>query len=324
MSNVTLFDNLPAEYKALLAKLQPDTNASGRQSSGGVNRLSIRGGVFRKVINGQEVGELEQRAIKAVLVKTAPITRMYYAGQFVQGQATAPVCWSADTSTGRPAPEVIASDRQSDSCFDCKQNIKGSGMGEGRACRFSQRVAVLLATNDNTVNSKDVYQLSLPATSVFGDNKQKMGLQTYARFLDSQRAPLASLLTEIRFDTDSSTPKLCFKAVRVLEPSELELAIAAQQSEDTEKLIALYIKPKEDTTPAFPKSAAPRAVAPPPKPKEEEEELGLFAGFTDPKAPSEAEPVEEPKIKAAKKKNDPAPTTPDLASLLDELDGFDD
>lgn len=322
MSNVTLFENMPEAYKALLAKLQPDTNASGRQSTGGVNRLSIRGGVFRKVVNGQEVGELEQRAIKAVLVKTAPISRMYYAGQFVQGQATAPVCWSSDTSTGRPAPEVIASDRQSESCFDCKQNIKGSGMGEGRACRFSQRVAVLLADGDNTIRSKEVYQLSLPATSVFGDNKQKMALQTYARFLDSQRAPLASLLTEIRFDTDSSTPKLCFKATRVLEESELKLAIDAQQSEETEKLIALYIKPKEDSSPALPKPVAPKAA--PPKPKqEEEEEPDLFAGVSSLKTTTAAEPVEEPKLKGDKKKSAP-PTAPDLASLLDELDGFDD
>jgi hypothetical protein len=322
MSNVTLFENMPEAYKALLAKLQPDTNAIGRQTSG-VSRLSIRGGVFRKVVNGQEVGELEQRAIKAVLVKTAPITRMYYAGQFVQGQATAPVCWSADTSTGRPAPEVIASDRQSESCFDCKQNIKGSGMGEGRACRFSQRVAVLLADASGSINSKEVYQLSLPATSVFGDNKQKMGLQSYARFLDGQGAPLASLLTEIRFDTDSSTPKLCFKALRVLEAPELELAIETQQSADTEKLIALYVKPKEDTPPAFQKSVAPRQIAAPPKPKVEEEELGLFGGLSSSTA-DEPEEVEEPKIKAAKKKNAPAPTAPDLAGLLDELDGYDD
>jgi hypothetical protein len=324
MSDVALFENMPEAYKALLAKLQPDTNAIGRQTSG-VSRLSIRGGVFRKVVNGQEVGELEQRAIKAVLVKTAPITRMYYAGQFVQGQTTAPVCWSADTSTGRPAPEVIASDRQSESCFDCKQNIKGSGMGEGRACRFSQRVALLLADASGSINSKETYQLSLPATSVFGDNKQKMALQSYARFLDGQRAPLASLLTEIRFDTDSSTPKLCFKALRVLEASELELAIEAQQSADTEKLIALYVKPKEDTPPAFQKSVAPRPIAAPPKPKPkvEEEALGLFEGLSSSTA-DESEEVEEPKIKAAKKKNEPAPTSPDLAGLLDELDAYDD
>lgn len=302
MSNITLFDNMPDEYKSLLAKLQPDTNASGRGVSTGVNRLSIRGGVFRKVVNGQEVGELEQRAIHVVIVKTAPISRMYFAGQYQAGVNNPPTCWSADTQTGRPASDVIATDRQSETCFDCPQNIKGSGQGDSRACRFSQRVAVLLADGDGVVKSPEVYQLSLPATSVFGDNRQKMGLQTYARFLDSQRAPLASLLTELRFDTDSSTPKLCFKPVRVLEKDELQVAIQVQQAPETEKLIALSVKHKEDTTPALPKFEPPK-VEPKVQMQGDEEE------------------IEEPKIKVSKKKKVESPEDIDLASLLD---GFDD
>lgn len=299
MSNITMFENMPDEYKSLLGQLQPDTNASGRGGSvGGVNRLSIRGGVFRKVVSGQEVGELEQRAINVVLVKTAPISRMYFAGEYTAGATNPPTCWSADTQTGRPSQEVADGDRQSETCFDCPQNIKGSGMGEGRACRYSQRVAVLLADADGKVVSDEVYQLSLPATSVFGDNKNKMGLQTYARLLDSQKAPLASLLTELRFDTDSSTPKLCFKPIRVLEQDELKIAVALQQSKDTEKLIALSVKPKEDVAdaPALPKIEMPKVEA-----VAEEE-------------------VEEPKVKVSKKKKAETPADVDLASLLDEFD----
>lgn len=299
MSDLALFENMPDEYKQLLGQLQPDTNASGRGSSaGGINRLSIRGGVFRKVVNGQEVGELEQRAISVVIVKTAPISRMYFAGQYQAGVTNPPTCWSGDTQTGRPSEDVLSSDRQSETCFDCPQNIKGSGQGEGRACRYSQRVAVLLADADGKVVSDEVYQLSLPATSVFGDNKNKMGLQTYARLLDSQKAPLASLLTELRFDTDSSTPKLCFKPVRVLEQDELKIAVALQQSKDTEKLIALSVKPKEDVAdaPALPKIEMPKVEA-----VAEEE-------------------VEEPKVKVSKKKKVETPADVDLASLLDEFD----
>jgi hypothetical protein len=305
MSDLTLFENMPDEYKSLLSQLQPDTNATGRQS-GGVNRLSIRGGVFRKVVNGQEVGELEQRAIQAVLVKTAPVSRMYYEGQYTPGQTNPPKCWSADTKTGRPSEDVLSSDRQAETCFDCKQNIKGSGMGDGRACRYSQRVALLLADADGKVKSNEVYQLSLPATSVFGDNKQKMGLQTYARHLDGMRAPLAAVLTEIRFDTDSSTPKLCFKPLRMLETDELEMSVNKQKAEETEKLIALTVKPKEDSTPvALPKIPELKAVEEP-EPQEAVAE--------------EVEEVEEPKVKVSKKKKPSAPADVDLASLLDEFD----
>lgn len=311
MSNVALFENMPAEYRALLGQLQQDKNALGRTGSGGINRLSIRGGVFRKVVNGQEVGELEDRKINVVIVKTAPISRMYFAGQYQAGVNNPPTCWSADVQIGRPAQDVIASDRQSETCFDCKQNIKGSGMGDGRACRFSQRVAVLLADADGSVVSDTVYQLSLPATSVFGDNKQKMGLQTYARLLDVQKAPLASLLTELRFDIDSSTPKLCFKPVRVLAHDELKLAVRVQQSEETEKLVALSVKQKEDDTPALPKAEAKKA-----EPKKAEMPKIKMSAVEE----EDGEEVEEPKIKVSKKKKVETPEDVDLASLLDEFD----
>ena len=313
MSEVALFDNMPDEFKELLGQLEVDTNAAGRTTTGGVNRLSIRGGVFRKVVNGQEVGELEDRAIKAVIVKSAPISRMYYAGQYVAGQNNPPTCWSADTNTGKPSEEGASEEVQSLSCFDCPKNIKGSGMGEGRACRFQQRVALLLANAEGKVVSKEIYQLSLPATSVFGDDKQKMGLQAYARFLTSQErpVPLASLLTEIRFDTDSSTPKLCFKPLRVLEQSEIEAAVEVQRNEKTAELIKLSVKPKDETS--TPKLTSDK-VDPP---------AAIFEQPEEPKQEAkEEEPIEEPKVKATKKSKVESVSAGDvdLASLLDEYD----
>jgi hypothetical protein len=147
---------------------------------------------------------------------------------------------------------------------------------------------------------------------VFGDDKQKMGLQSYARFLNSQErpVPLASLLTEIRFDTDSSTPKLCFKPLRVLEQSELEAAVEVQRDEKTAELIKLTVKPKEEaSTPALTSDK----VDPP---------AAIFQQPEEPKQEAKEEPVEEPKVKATKKskvENVPAGDV-DLASLLDEYD----
>ena len=107
MSDIQLFDNMPAEYRDLLAQLQPENNLTGGEYSNN-HRLSIRGGVFRKIVNGKEVAELESRAIKAVIIKAAPISRMYYEGQYTAGESNPPKCWSADTSTGRPAEPVSA------------------------------------------------------------------------------------------------------------------------------------------------------------------------------------------------------------------------
>ena len=274
MSDLALFENMPAEYKDLLSQLEPDTNATGGKKQGGTNRLSIRGGVFRKVVNGQEIGELAERAINLVIVKTSPISRMYYATQYTAGANNPPSCWSANSGDGRPSEDVPKDTLQGSTCFDCPQNIKGSGQGQSRACRYQQRV------------------------------KKKMGLQTYARLIDSQNAPLASIITELRFDTDSSTPKLCFKPVRVLEKSELELAIAAQKDESTLKLVTLTIKPKEETSVPQPSDAkvsnpAVRANA-------------LLADVDD--------EVEEPKVKVSKKKQNAPKPEVDLASLLEQFD----
>jgi len=307
MSELALFDNMPAEYKELLAQLEPDKNASGGGTKTGTNRLSIRGGVFRKVVNGQEVGELEARAINIVIVKTSPISRMYYASQYTEGANNPPACWSADSGGGKPSGDVPSDTLQSAACFDCPQNIKGSGQGQSRACRYQQRVAVMLTDSDGKLKSNSVYQLSLPATSIFGDDKKKMGLQTYARLIEAQRAPLASIVTELRFDTDSSTPKLCFKPVRVLAEDEIGMAVAAQKDEATLKLVTLSIKAKQETSvPQLTDDKVPSPASETPALFSDEEE--------------EEEQVEEPKVKVSKKKKDAPKPDVDLASLLDEFD----
>ena len=299
---------MPQEYKDLLAQLEPDKNASGGGAKGGTNRLSIRGGVFRKVVNGQEVGELDGRSINIVIVKTSPVSRMFYDVQYTAGASNPPSCWSADSGSGKPAQDVPSDTRQSVSCFDCPQNVKGSGQGQSRACRFQQRVAVMLADAEGKLRSNAVYQLSLPATSVFGDDKKKMGLQSYARLIDAQNVPLASIMTELRFDTDSSTPKLLFKPVRILDKDELRMSVDAQKDEGTLKLVTLSIKPKQETS--VPQLTNDTVPSPTP------EKPSLFDQADD----DDEEAVEEPKVKVSKKKKDaPAPDV-DLASLLDEFD----
>lgn len=312
MNDVSLFNNLPASYHELLTQLEPEKNLTGGEFNS-TSRISIRGGVFRKVVNGKEVAELEERKILTVVVKAAPISRMYFAGQYVAGESNPPTCWSPDTQTGRPAGEVIASDRQSAACFDCPQNIKGSGQGESRACRYRQRVAVMLADDDGNVTSPTVYQLDLPATSIFGDDLKRMAMQAYARYLNQNRTPLAAVLTEIRFDTNSSTPKLLFKPVRPLKEAELMMAINAQKDPDTARLVKLVVKSKEkEDAPALPKaSAAPAKPSPAP-------EKDMFSGADDGDDVGEKAP--EPKLRENKKKpTAPAPSA-DLASLLNEFD----
>jgi hypothetical protein len=301
MTEMTLFGNMPTAFKDMLAQLEPETNLTGGDFSD-TKKISIRGSVFRKVVGGNEVAALEDRTMDVVVVKSAPISRTFYAGTYVEGESSPPTCWTEDTKSGRPSEDVLASDAQAASCSTCPQNIKGSGQNESRACKYQQRVVVILADEDGTVNSPDAYLLSIPATSVFGDDKKKLGMQTYARHLNSQRAPLASILTTMKFDTDSTHPKLSFAPARALSQAELELAVSVQKDPDTAELVAMKITPKEKEDVLV--------IAPAPDAEEE-------------KVEAEAAPAEEPKakVKASKKKKKPEPTAaPDLSSLLDEFD----
>ena len=248
MSEMTLFKNNKAAL-ALLGDVQDNLTDTLAGSSGGSmnRRISIKGGVFREVINGKEVRANEDRAMNVVLINAAPISRMYFAGTYNEGEISKPMCWSSDTQT--PDPKVPEDQRQSARCMDCKQNIRGSASsGEGRACRFQQRVAVML---DGQLDNGEIYQLTLPSTSVFGDGeKGKMPLQAYGRYLKAHNTHAISIVTEMRFDTSSPTPKLVFKAVRPLEEEELKAAIAMKDHPDTVKAITLNVSQMDGVIPS--------------------------------------------------------------------------
>ena len=224
MSDLTLFksDKLPAYLK----KIARDDITKSMIGSGGVPRISIKGSVFRKIVGGEEVMKNEDRAMNVVILNSAPTEyRTFYAGVFKEGENKGPSCWSSDGVS----PDATVKSPQSDKCATCAQNIKGSGQGDSRACRFSRWLAVAL---DNDIEG-DVLQLVLPAQSVFGKGeKGKLPLRQYAKFLDAHNLPITAVVTEMRFDTDSATPKLTFKPIRPLEEEEYTLCRERAQSPD--------------------------------------------------------------------------------------------
>lgn len=297
MSELTLFKTgLPSYLKNLQ---EDDTTNSLAGGEGGQRRISIKGGVFREMVGNKEVRTSEERAIGVIIVKAAAsVHRTYFAGAYVEGQNASPTCWSSNNQT--PDASVPADQKQAGKCMDCGQNIKGSAsQGDGRACRFSQRIAVLL---EGETAKREVYQVICPATSVFGDGeKGKLPLQAYGRHLKAHNTPVAGVITEMRFDTASPTPKLVFKPVRPITEDEYHDVEATRNSPEAEEAIKLTVvlKPKDSAVPA----AAP---APKPVPKAE-------------KVVAE-EVVEEPK--KVEKKSTPAATS--APALTDLVDGWDD
>lgn len=252
MSELTLFskggNNLPAHLRNL--ELDETTKALMGGSGTAGKRISIRGGVFRMLVDGKEVAQNEDRAMNVVIVAAnKSVSRSFYAGDYEEGKNISPDCWSHDGVS----PDVKVEEPQASKCANCPQNIAGSAkQGSGRACRYSQRLAVML---ENDLQG-DVYQLTLPAQSIFGNVENgKMPLQAYAKFLGGHGLPITAVVTEMRFDTSSATPKLTFKAVRPLEANEMAACQEKGQSAEAKAAIA--------STTAMVDGTKPKAVATP-------------------------------------------------------------
>ncbi len=198
-----------------------------------MRRVSIQGSRFNGL--DQEVGSTH---IDVVIVNAAAVSRSYYKGDYDPKAKRLPTCWSSDTQ--RPAPEVPPDQRQSARCIDCTNNVRGSGSGGGRACRFSQRLAIVEEQALDTV-----YQLQVPASSIFGkaQGRSSMPLQAYAKFLSGHGTPSATVVTRISFDTGSPVPRLFFYPQRPLEEKELQKVRLMVDDDETLAAIAFNIAP---------------------------------------------------------------------------------
>jgi hypothetical protein len=292
MSDIALFEGSNSLVSSDLFKSlqEADDNLAGGGGGGGSNRISLRGGRFREMVSGEQVNVKSDGLLNVVVVNAAKLSRTFYEGVYSPDNPTAPSCWSIDTQV--PAKEVPAETRQAARCMDCPQNIKGSGQGESRACRFNQRIAVMLEGKLDTV-----YQLQLPATSIFGEAKDgKMGMQAYAKYLRAHKTPSIAVVTQMYFDENSDTPKLFFKPARPLTEEELQQAVSMKDSDDAIKAITLTVSQTD-------KVSGKRDDG-----KVADDEIDLNA-------------VPEPK-KVAKKKEVAAPSSDeaDLASIVDDWD----
>jgi hypothetical protein len=339
MSNVTLFEGKKFKLPAMPAGFEDSiTKTIAGGSGSGNRRISIKGKAFRQVVNGEEIYVSEDRTLDVILVNAAPVARQYYEGAYdPKATAVPPTCWSSDTQ--KPDAAVPEDQRQSDKCMTCPNNIKGSGQGESRACRFSQRVAVLL---DGDIEKKEVYQLQLPATSVFGDGKDgKMGLQAYGKFLAANSVHAISVVTRMKFDVASEQPKLSFSAVRPLDQEELETALEMRDSPEAKEAITMTVgafdgekAPRQAA--AAEKAATKKKVAPvveeedeeeAPAPKAKKKAAPVVEEDDDEPAPApkkKAAPVveedDEPVVRNAKKSAPKEEPAGDLDDLLGEWD----
>lgn len=197
---------------------------------GSMERISLRD---KKFSDGN--GDV----LNVVIVNAATISRSYYKDEYNPDKTVLPTCWSSDTQI--PSNDVPEENRQAPRCMDCVHNIRGSGYGSSRACRFSQRLAIVKEEDLNYV-----FQLILPATSIFGEARDgNMPMQAYARFLRDHDTPAIAVVTEMYFDSNSTTPRLFFKPNRPLEDEELNVVSGMIEHSDTIEAITIGYAPYE-------------------------------------------------------------------------------
>jgi len=290
---------------------------AGGGGGGYEHRLSIKGCVFRLVAGGKEIASIEERHLDVVIVNATPkVGRIFYGVKYSESETAAPKCQSVDGIK----PDAGVNEKQGDNCASCPMNIKGSGDGDTKGCRYYQRVALVLA-NDLQGN---VLQLTVPSKSLFG--KEENGnypLQAYARWLEAQSIDPDLVVTRIKFDTRESSPKLFFRTVRYLDDSEFEMVQVKAESQDAKDAISNVNK--EGTAP----TAAPQQLEAPKGPQfppdDDEEDAPPPKQKAKPKAKPKAEPDEDAEEPPVRKSATPpaAPEKTSLASVVSDWDTDD-
>ena len=313
MSNVALFNPSQAPAFAQSGELSETSRALlGGALGNTTKRISIKGGVFRLVAGGKEMASIDERHLDVIIIKAAPkVSRVFYAKSYDAENITGPDCWSNDGET----PDATANAKQAASCMTCKNNVAGSGQGNSRACRYQQRLAVVLADNPD-----DVLQLTLPATSVFGkEDGDKRALQAYVRHLALASPPVnvEMVVTRMKFDTKAESPKLLFSPMRWLTQVEYELGKAKGNTKEAEAAVNMTVAQADGV------KSKPLALAGTPLVVEADiEEVPVPKAAKKPRVEPTAEADEEPEVRKETAKPSAVPAK--KSKLADIVTDWDD
>ena len=263
-------------------------------------------GIFRKIINGEQVGDPIRDSFNAIIVGMLnEVSRVFYEEKYDPNKdATAPNCFS--NSGSKPEPDV--SDPQHSNCADCPQNIKGSGENGGKACRYQRRIAILLEGD----TSGDVYQFSIPAKSLFGKGSGNVHpFESYFKYLVMNREAPDTVVTTISYDINADGMELLFSPTRQLTDAELDLVEFAQANPETQRYTRITVAQADGVTKL------------PPKVEEKKEAAKPAPKVTRSEEPDDDDaPIAEP-VKRTKVREEPAAeaVSDKLASVISEWGG---
>jgi hypothetical protein len=252
-------------------------NSTSRRIQTNVN------GTFKRIINGEQIGDAIRGEIDVIIIAALPnVSRVFYEAKYdPNATPTLPDCWS---NLG-DKPEAAAKNKQAASCALCPQNVKGSADNGGRACRYQRRVAVLVPGDPQ----KDIYQLNIPAKSLFGKGVGNTHpFESYNKFLVANGESADTVVTNVAYNLNADTMELVFTPMRTLTDAEYADVVAAQANPDAQRYTIITAAQADGVT-AQPAGAAQEAA---PEVRQERQEK-TFAPQAD------EEGVEEPPEAAA-------------------------
>lgn len=293
MSNITVIDQALPDF--LQTSGISDLTKSLMGTSG-TKRIVPKNGIFRKEIGGKEMGKVKGD-LNVIVVNSSPkVGRIFYAKQWTpDAEPTAPDCFSNDGN----APDAGSVNPQSARCDTCQRNIKGSGQGNSKACRYSRRIAVLLEDDFGTALEGEVYQMNLASKSLFGESVSETThvFENYIKYLGNNGKSLDWYITQLSFNENNDNQSILFTAVEHIKRHHYDVISKVGNTPEVQKLVTMTpYQAQTGTT----KLAAPAA---PPAPKAA--------------APVDAEEIAEPIKRESKKAAAPAPTAArDMDSVL--------
>jgi hypothetical protein len=216
--------NLPANIADFMAKMMEDATG-GIQGGAAVNRISIKNGRFRLMVEGSEVGVRNDPTLDVVVVGVNPgVSKVYYKAAYDPKQEpSAPDC----SSNNGVVPDGSSTNKQSVSCADCPQNVWGSKINQQsgakvKACADYKRLAVVL---DGELDG-DMYQLQVPGGS----------LKSWKAWVEQVKVNRSNLLA-VTTRVDATNQSLIFGKGRVLNPNEVKTCVHAAMSDGVNNLL---------------------------------------------------------------------------------------
>ena len=259
MSEVSIFKGRDV---AVAGKKAPSALTQSLMKSGSKTpRISPRNGMFKRIVGGDDVGKLKS-PLRVVLVGVAPqVQRTFYIKSYdPNAEPTAPDCWTNDGQK----PDASIKAPQGKNCETCPQNIKGSGQGDTRACRFKRRVAVVLPEDTEGNNSGQIYQLELASKSIFGKGTNHLfPLNAYIDYVIANGEDVDGIITEISFNENNDNQSILFTPARFINKGEYAITSEVAKKPEVQKMVTMtpYQADVSGRAPAL-AAPAPKAEVP--------------------------------------------------------------